>query len=138
MAGSAKPRVICPYCQRDGQTLQGGAAKHFSFNGMTAHTRANHQNDYKDWQDNKDAYLVSHACDDAGTPVKGGSPAAGSFPEPEPEPDDEEYIIEELDDDDPEPEPEPKSKPEPKPEPEPDPEPKPDPGYRYNPYGFCD
>lgn len=145
MAGE-KPRVICPYCQRDGTVLANGQPSHFTINGMTAHVRAHHPNDYKDWQSNKSDYAVSNACDASGQPLKGGSPAGDTFPEePEPEPDDE-YIIEELtgeepNEPEPEPEPEPKPKPKPKrkPKPKSEPEPEPEPeGYEYNPYGFSD
>jgi len=120
MSGYRKPRVVCPFCERDNQTLANGQPKHFTTNGMTAHVRANHPGDYEDWHTNKDKYVASHSCDDNGALIKGGSPQEGSFPEPaaksKPDDDDEEeyYIVEEPDDDD-EPEPKPKSDPEPEP-----------------------
>ena len=80
MAGE-KPRVICPYCQRDGQTLANGQAAHYSVNGMTAHVRKKHPADYMDWHTNKADYVKKYSCDAAGNPIaKKGGEEAGYLP----------------------------------------------------------
>jgi hypothetical protein len=96
-----KKMMFCPWCEE-------GQAR--TWQGMTAHVRAKHNDKINELKDNKEMYLEKFACDEFGNPI-GGSPE----PEPpEPKPD---------------PEPEPKTKPPAKgvkpPEPKPDPEPEP-------------
>jgi hypothetical protein len=103
-----KKMMFCPWCEE-------GQAR--TWQGMTAHVRAKHDDKIQELKDNKDMYLEKFACDEFGNPV-GGSPEPDPKPEPEPEP---------------KPDPTPAPKPEPKPPakevtpPEPKPEPKPKP-----------
>jgi len=104
MAGKTKtgPLMFCPWCEE-------GQAR--TWQGMTAHVRAKHNDKINELKDNKEMYLEKFACDEFGNPT-GESPDPDPKLNPEPEPD---------------PTPAPKPKPEPKaPEvnpPEPDPTP---------------
>ena len=134
-----KNRVVCPFCERDGQKLANGQPKHFSISGMTAHVRAAHPGDYEDWHANKEKYVASHGCDDNGVLLKGGSGEPGTFPEPDPD-DEEEYYIEEVEEEEPDPEHERKREPERKqrkPDPKPGPEPNPKSEPEHDPFWDC-
>ena len=89
MAGKTKLLMFCPWCEE-------GQAR--TWQGITAHVRAKHNDKINELKDNKDTYLEKFACDEFGNPI-GESPV----PEPEPKP--------------PEPDPTPAPKTTPKPEP---------------------
>jgi len=89
MAGKAKLLMFCPWCEE-------GQAR--TWQGMTAHVRAKHNDKINELKDNKDMYLEKFACDEFGNPI-------GESPAPEPGPNTPE----------PDPTPAPQSKPTPKP-----------------------